>query len=159
MRKLALPLVLGAAMLAGGTAHAQTFVYDVTWGPVESIGGVDDGEGQRNYGGGSVEGTYTATYADGTERSGSLKCVGMDQPDGGIFAIHMTCNATSGETKSTLVYGCNFLGPRGPETPLGCVGGIQGHGGAVEGRRGGVTMEWYSETQSRGTGQWYGASE
>lgn len=159
MRKLALSVVLGAAMLAGGTAHAQSFVYDVTWDPVENIGGLDGENGQRNYGGGSVTGSYTATYADGTETSGTVKCVGMDQPDGGVFAIHMTCNVMSEDGNSTSVYGCNFLGPRGPQTPLGCVGGIQARSGELEGRRGGLTMEWYSETKSRGTGQWYAAQE
>ena len=158
MRKIGLPLVAGAALLAGGTAHAQSFVYDVTWDPVESIGGLE-AEGGPQYQGGSVTGTYTATYADGSEDTGSVKCIGMDQPDGGVFAIHLTCNVTGREGNATSVYGCNFLGPRGPDTPLGCVGGIQGRTGPFEGRRGGLTMEWYSDEKSRGTGQWYGAGE
>ncbi len=37
-----------------------------------------------------------------------------------------------------------------------CVGGIQGTAGEAKGRNGLMTMEWYSNTASRGTGQWYG---
>jgi hypothetical protein len=54
-----------------------------------------------------------------------------------------------------VIWGCNYLGDPGPQTPLGCVGGIQGTAGEVKGRNGLMTMEWHSTTASRGTGQWY----
>ncbi len=157
-KKLGISIIAGALALASGTAHAQTFTYEITWGPVQSIGGMTGPDGPQ-YGGGMVEGTYTATYDDGTTDTGSVTCVGMDQPDGGIFAIHLTCSITPDEegASATSVYGCNFLGKPGPETPLGCVGGMEGKTGPFAGRNGALTMEWYSETQSRGTGQWYGS--
>ena len=154
MKKTA-SMIAVAAMTLAAPVHAQSFTYDITWEPVESIGGMTGPDGPQ-YGGGSVEGAYTVTYEDGSEGSGTLKCVGMDQPPG-IFAIHLTCSITDASAgTSSSVYGCNFLGEPGPETPLGCVGGIQGKEGPFAGRNGGLTMEWYSDTQSRGTGQWYG---
>lgn len=140
----------------GTVAMAQSFTYDVVWQPVESIGGMTTPDGMQGAGG-VVDGAYTTTYSDGTVQKGKVRCVGMQQPDGSLFAIHMSCTATDQTGAASLVYGCNYLGAPGPETPLGCVGGLQGTSGEEKGRRGSMTMEWYSATQSRGTGQWYGA--
>lgn len=141
--------------LIGGTAIAQSFTYDVVWQPVESIGGMTGPEG-RSGGGGVVNGAYTTTLEDGSVQKGTVRCVGMDQPDNGLFDIHLSCTATDPTGSASLIYGCNYLGEAGPETPLGCVGGLQGQSGESAGRRGALTMEWYSASESRGTGQWYG---
>ena len=79
----------------------------------------------------------------------------MDQPDGGIFAIHLTCTTKEEAGTGSLAYGCNFLGERGPETPLGCVGALQGREGEFAGQNGSLTMHWYANDKSTGTGQWY----
>ena len=156
MRNIALPIVLGAALLAGGTAHAQSFTYETDWQPVESLGGFTSPSGPQ-YRGGVVEGTFTTTYEDGSVDTGTVKCVGMDQPDGGIFAIHLTCNFTGENGGGTLVYGCNFQGTPGPNTPLGCIGGFEATSGEQKGRRGNLTMDWYSAEKASGTGAWYRA--
>lgn len=155
MKSLAMGAAMSASLMLGSAAAAQSFNYEVTWEPVEAVGGMTGVNGNQ-YGGGVASGTYVTTYTDGTVATGAVKCVGMDQPTGSIFAIHLACTTTEAEGKGSLVYGCNFLGERGPETPLGCVGGVEGKEGPLAGRRGALTMEWYSDTKSRGTGQWYG---
>lgn len=102
-----------------------------------------------------MRGTYVTTIDDGTVVNGSVTCVGMDQPDGGIFAIHLTCDASDEQGAYSLVYGCNYLGDPGPNTALGCIGGIEAEGGDADGQRGGLTMHWYSAEKAVGTGQWY----
>jgi hypothetical protein len=109
----------------------------------------------NQYGGGAVSGTYTTTYADGTKTKGPARCVGTSQPHGSIFAIHLSCTTTETDGTAAVVYGCNYLGKPGPETPLGCVGGVVGKKGPYMGRRGALTMEWYAETGARGTRRWY----
>jgi len=148
--------VAAASLLFGGAAIAQNFTYDVVWQPVESIGGMTGPDGQQGGGAGIVNGSYTTTFEDGSVQKGTVRCVGMDQPDNSLFAIHMSCTTKDTAGTASLVYGCNYLGKPGPETPLGCVGAIQGKDGDEAGRRGSLTMEWYSATASRGTGQWYG---
>lgn len=154
MKNLAFSVIGLTALTFAGAATAQSFTFDVVWQPVESVGGMSGPDGVR-YGGGAVSGTYTTVFADGTKTTGSARCVGMGQPHGSVFAIHLACTTTEGAAKASVVYGCNYLGKPGPETPLGCTGGIEGKTGEYVGRRGGLTMEWYSETGARGTGQWY----
>jgi hypothetical protein len=155
MKKIAITTIGAAALAFSGAASAQSFTFDVVWEPVESVGGISGPNNSTRYGGGSVIGTYTTTFADGTTSEGSARCVGMRQPHGSIFAIHLACTTTEAEGSASLIYGCNFLGEPGPETPLGCVGTIEGKDGPFAGRWGALTMEWYSATGSRGTGQWY----
>lgn len=157
MKKSAIGVAVSAAVLLCGPALAQSFTYEVVWEPVERVGGMDGPNGPQ-YMGGAISGTYTVAYGNGETATGTVRCVGMDQPDGGIFAIHMTCTTKEEGGTGSLVYGCNFLGKPGPDTPLGCVGGVQGKEGEFAGRNGGLTMEWYSESNSRGTGQWYAAN-
>lgn len=160
MLKLALPLAAGIAMLASTPAQAQTFVFDVDWGPVERFPGLEGADGPQ-YAGGIVSGNYSLTNGDGTTDTGTVKCVGQGQPDGGIFAIHLSCtaNSSTSDSMSSLVYGCNFLGEPGPETPISCVGGLEGRSGEAEGWRGAVTMHWYSGDKATGTGQWFVPAE
>ena len=139
-----------------GAAMAQSFTYDVVWKPVENIGGMAGPDGQRGGAAGVVDGSYTTTYEDGSTQKGTVRCVGMDQPDNALFDIHMSCTTKAATGDASVVWGCNWLGDPGPQTPLGCVGGIQGTTGETKGRNGLMTMEWYSQTASRGTGQWYG---
>lgn len=149
---------LGVASVAVATpAMAQSFTYDVTWEPVESVGSITGPNGEMNAGGGTVNGTYETTFDDGTVVNGAVRCVGMRQPHGSIFAIHLSCTAKDDQGTYSLIYGCNFLGEPGPETPLGCAGGIQAKDGENAGARGGLTMYWYSDEKSSGTGQWYTA--
>lgn len=151
--------ILVASAISGllcGPVVAQSFTYDVVWKPVESIGGMT-GPGGTQGGGGVVDGSYTTTYEDGSVQKGTVRCVGMQQPDNGLFDIHMSCTTKDTTGSASVIWGCNYLGDPGPETPLGCVGGIQGTSGEAKGRNGLMTMEWYSDTASRGTGQWYGA--
>jgi hypothetical protein len=156
MMKTNLIIVAGTlSILLTGNAMAQSFTYDVVWQPVENIGGMTGPDGMQGAAG-VVSGSYTTTYQDGSVQKGNVRCVGMDQPDNGLFDLHMSCTAKDSSGEASLVYGCNWLGDPGPETPLGCVGGLQGKTGETAGRNGSLTMEWYSTTQSRGTGQWYG---
>jgi hypothetical protein len=156
MKNLTLAALGSLSLAFAGPTLAQSFTYDVTWEPVDSVGGMIGPDGPQG-GGGVVEGTYTTAYSDGTTSSGTVKCVGLQQPDGGIFDIHMSCSINDVNGKSSSVYGCNYLGEAGPDTALGCVGGLQGKDGAVAGRNGSLTMHWYSDTKSTGTGQWYAA--
>lgn len=144
------------SFLLAGPAIAQSFTYDVVWQPLESIGGMTGPDGQRGGSGGVVDGSYTTTYEDGSVQKGTVRCVGMQQPDNGLFDIHMSCTTKDTTGSASVIWGCNYLGTPGPQTPLGCVGGIQGTMGEAKGRNGLMTMEWYSQTASRGTGQWYG---
>ena len=147
----------GAMICSAGAVYAQNFTYEIVFEPVDAVGGLDSPNGRQYYGG-SVSGTYVTTFADGSEGKGSVKCVGTGQPHGSIFAVHLACTAT-GERggKTNIAYGCNYLGEPGPETPLGCVGGIQGKDADGNATRGSVTLEWYTDENARGTGQWYGA--
>lgn len=154
MKKVVLSILTATALTFGSAAYAQSFTFDVVWKPVEAVGGMTGPDGTQ-YGAGVVNGNYTTTFADGTKTSGSVRCVGMSQPQGSLFAIHLACTSTEGKDTATEVYGCNYLGKPGPDTPLGCVGGIEGKTGPYMGRRGALTMEWYSDTGARGTGQWY----
>jgi hypothetical protein len=154
MKNVAFSIIAVTALTFSIAVYAQSFTFDVVWKPVERVGGMTGSDGNL-YGGGAVSGTYTTTYADGTKTNGTARCVGMSQPQGSIFAIHLACTTTEGKDTATEVYGCNYLGKPGPETALGCVGGIEGKTGPNIGRRGALTMEWYSETGARGTGQWY----
>lgn len=82
-------------------------------------------DGQQGGGGAVVDGTYTTAYADGSVEKSTVRCVGMQQPDNSLFPIHMSCTATDPSGAASLVYGCNYLGEPGPETPLGCVGAFR----------------------------------
>ncbi len=157
MKRLTVAMASAALVLGATTANAQSFTYDITWNPVESVGGMMSPDGPRG-GGGIVEGSYTTAYSDGTTSTGTVKCVGLQQPEGGLFAIHMSCSINDENGNSSAVYGCNYLGKPGPDTALGCVGGLQGKDGESAGRNGSLTMHWYSASKSTGTGQWY-ASE
>lgn len=135
-------------------AMAQSFTHETTWEPVEAVGGLSSPNGTQ-YAGGSVKGTYVTTMDDGSVTKGTVRCVGLDQPDGGIFALHLSCTAKDDQGSYMLAYGCNYIGKPGPGTPLGCVGGMEGKGGPANGRTGAVTMNWYAASKSKGTGQWY----
>ena len=78
---------------------------------------------------------------------------GMDQPDNGLFDFHLSCTATraDGESKSSLIYGCNSL-PEG--RGASCVGGLEGRAGTLKGMRGVITMHLGAKGASVGTGQW-----
>ncbi|MEO1169022.1 MAG: hypothetical protein AAFW97_09970 [Pseudomonadota bacterium] len=155
MRKLIGGGMLAAALCCASAAHAVNFTYDITWGDVAMVGGIGpDGSWGR---GGTVSGTYATTFEDGTTSAGTVTCVGMDQPpSAGVFAITLACDATSSEGGTTAIaYGCNYLGERGPDTPLSCVGGIRARDGENAGSVGSVTMHWHSATEAHGTGQWY----
>lgn len=154
--KIKAVLIIGSmSFVLGTSAMAQSFTYDVVWQPAETVGGISGPDGPQGMAG-SIKGSYTTKYEDGSAEKGEVSCVGMDQPDNGLFDIHMSCTATDPTGTSSLLYGCNFLGQPGPDTPLGCVGGFEGKTGETAGRRGGLTMNWYSDTQARGTGQFYG---
>lgn len=154
MKKLVSCTIAAALALGASSASAQTFVYEVSWEPLEGVGGMMGPNGYQGYGG-TIKGTYTTNYSDGSESSGTVKCVGLRQPDGGIFAIHMSCSIDDTNGKSSAVYGCNYLGEEGSDTALGCVGGLQGRDGDIEGMNGSLTMHWYAEDKAIGTGQWY----
>jgi hypothetical protein len=137
-------------------AAAQSFTHETTWEPVESVGGLTGPDGTR-YGGGAVKGTYVSTMNDGSVSKGTVRCVGTGQPSGGIFAIHLSCTAKDDQGTYNIAYGCNYVGKPGPETPLGCVGGMQGKGGPADGLSGALTMYWYTDAKAKGTGHWYTA--
>ncbi|MGP1352495.1 MAG: hypothetical protein ACTS1Z_04170 [Parasphingopyxis sp.] len=148
---------LAAALCCASAANAENFTYEITWGDVNMVGGIGaDGTWGR---GGSVEGTYVTTLEDDSTVNGAIRCVGMDQaPSATMFAVMLACDAVrdGAADATTIAYGCNYIGDPGPDTPLGCVGGIRFAGGATgEVRRGSVTMHWHSATEAHGTGQWY----
>lgn len=148
-------IVLGAAALGISTpAMAQSFTFDVTWEPVQAVGGMTAPEGPRGWGG-TVKGTYVTTFDNGTVSKGEVYCVGLDQPDNSMFDIHMACNSKDTQGSAAIVWGCNYLGKRAPETALGCVGELEAKDGEAKGQRGVMTMHWYSDEKSKGTGQWY----
>lgn len=148
-------IALGATTFGvSSPAMAQSFTFDITWEPVEAVGGMSSPEGPRG-GGGTVKGAYVATLDNGSVTNGTVYCVGLDQPDNSMFAIHLSCNSKDTQGSYANIWGCNFLGKRGPETPLGCVGGIEVKGGEANGQRGVMTMHWYSDEKAKGTGQWY----
>ena len=120
MKNVASSIIAVTALTFSSAVYAQSFTFDVVWKPVERVGGMTGSDGNL-YGGGAVSGTYTTTYADGTKTNGTARCVGMSQPQGSIFAIHLACTTTEGKDTATEVYGCNYLGKPGPETALGCV--------------------------------------
>ena len=142
------------SVAAASPAAAQSFTHETTWEPVESVGGLSGPEGTR-YGGGAVKGTYVTTMNDGSMTKGTIRCVGLGQPTGGIFTIHLSCTAKDDQGSYNIAYGCNYIGKPGPETPLGCMGGMQGKGGPADGQSGALTMYWYTDAKSKGTGQWY----
>lgn len=156
MIKLTFTALGAAAMLFAAPAVAQSFTYDVTWEPVVPYGGISGPNGQQ-YSGGAVAGTYETTFDDGSVVNGNVRCVGTRQPHGGIFAIHLACTAEDEQGTYSLAYGCNWLGEPGPEAPLGCVGSMEAKDGEASGTRGGLTMHWYTDEKSVGTGQWYTA--
>lgn len=148
--------ILAAALFCASAAQAENFTYEVTWGDVNMVGGIGaDGRWGR---GGTVSGTYVTTLADGSAINGTISCVGLDQaPSESVFALTLACDATrEGTSEATAIaYGCNYLGEPGPDTGLGCVGGIRYAEGDAAPRLGSVTMHWYSSSGARGTGQWY----
>lgn len=155
MKNLAIGAVCASALVFASGAAAQSFTYDVVWEPVQNVGGMTGPDGSQVAGGGTVKGTYVTTFDDGTQVNGTVRCVGMRQPPNSLFPIHLACTTNDQQGTTSLIYGCNFLGKPGPETPLGCVGGIEGKDGDDAGMRGALTMHWYSESGARGTGQWY----
>jgi len=156
MRKFHILMTAAATVLLGSSAFAQSFTYDVVWEPVDFVGGMTGSDGQPTGGAGIVSGTYATKFSDGTTQKGSVRCIGQDQPDNALFDLHFSCTTKDSSGTASLIYGCNYLGKPGPETPLGCVGGIEAMTGEAAKRRGALTMEWYSDTNARGTGQWYG---
>jgi hypothetical protein len=153
MRKLLGGGLIAAAMLCATGAQAQSFTYEITWGDVAMVGGIGP-DGTRGRGG-TVSGTYVTTFDDDTTSTGTVTCVGMGQaPSANVFDIVLSCDAVDSDT-TALAYGCNYLGAPGPDTALGCVGGMRASDGETEGRVGSVTMHWNTATTATGTGQWY----
>lgn len=151
------PYLIALCVAACGVstpAMAQSFTLDITWQPVDPVGGITTPEGPRG-GGGTVKGTYVAKLDNGTMADGTVYCVGLDQPDNSMFAIHMSCNSKDPQGSYASSWGCNYLGKRGPETALGCVGAVEVKSGEAKGQRGVMTMHWFAETKAKGTGQWY----
>lgn len=138
-----------AAAFVTAPAAAETFTYEVQFSEPSFVGGMgDEGRDGRS---GTMSGPFTSVSSTGGSVSGNVMCIGMDQPDNGMFDVHFSCTATRTDgAKSSLVYGCNWLGE---DRGLSCVGGMEGREGAVKGRRGVLTMHLKDGT-SIGTGQW-----
>ncbi|WFL77535.1 hypothetical protein P7228_00285 [Altererythrobacter arenosus] len=139
------------ATLFASAAQAETFTYNVQFEEPTFYGGM--GEEGRDGRSGVMNGAYTTVTASGETASGSITCAGMDQPDNGLFDFHLSCTATraDGESKSSLIYGCNSL-PEG--RGASCVGGLEGRAGTLKGMRGVITMHLGAKGASVGTGQW-----
>ncbi len=151
MKKTIIGGALAAALLVAAPAQAEMFTYEITWGTPTMYGGIGPEGGWAR--GGIVEGTFVSTYPDRTVE-GTVTCVGQNQPpSAGIFYLTLSCDAVSATGSTAIAYGCNYLGDPGPDTPMGCVGGIRSRGD--EPAMGSVTMYWHSDTQANGTGQWY----
>lgn len=150
--KICLTLATAFAALAiTAPANAQQFTYEIDWGEVDMTGGVGP---DRSAAAGVVEGTYVSIYSDGRTVNGTIRCVGMDQPDASTFDMHMACDATSETGQTAIAYGCDWRG-EGHTGPLACVGYIEGRAGGIEGRAGLLTLDWHAERAATGTGQWF----
>ncbi len=148
MKKLVLAAT--AATLITTPAQAETFTYEIQFSEPQFVGGM--GKEGRDGRSGTTSGPFVSTASSGETVSGTVNCVGMDQPDNGLFDVHLSCTATRTDgTKSSLIYGCNNMGEN---KGLGCVGGIEGRSGVLQGRRGSMTLH-FKEGTSVGTGQWY----
>lgn len=149
MKKLIIAAVATAMM--AGTAQAETFTYNVQFEEPTFYGGM--GEDGRDGRSGIMSGAYTTVTASGETASGSITCTGMDQPDNGLFDFHLSCTATraDGESKSSLIYGCNSISE---ERGAACVGGLEGRAGTLKGMRGVATLHLGPQGASVGTGQW-----
>lgn len=159
MKALKIFLVAGGSFLFCSAAIAQSFTYEIVWQPVDFVGGMTGPDGEPTGGAGIVSGAYTTKYSDGSVQKGAVRCIGQDQPDGGLFDLHFSCTAKGDAEPASIVYGCNYLGKPGPKTPLGCVGGIQAKDKDGKLQNGALTMEWYTDANARGTGQWYTAGK
>ena len=148
MKKYVLTALVVGSVAA--TAQAETFTYEVEFSDPAFVGGL--GEGGRYGRGGTMDGNYTTTFSDGRVEKGKADCVGMDQPPGSMFEVHIACTAseTSGN-RAHIIYGCNSLGEN---KGYSCVGGIEATAGAQKGARGTLTMH-LRRGVSVGTGQWY----
>ena len=150
--KKALTIAIAAGLLASGTAaQAETFTVNIQFEAPTFYGGM--GETGRDGRSGIMNGTYTVASSTGAAAGGSITCIGMDQPDNGLFDFHLSCTATrdEGGGTSSLIMGCNDI----PEQRgAACVGGLEGRTGTLAGRNGMITMHLGNEGATVGTGQW-----
>lgn len=148
MRKIVIATV--AAALATSPVYAQSFTFEVEFSEPEFVGGL--GEEGRYGRGGTMSGPYRTSLADGSTANGNVDCVGMDQPDGSLFQVHLACQATDSDgSEASLIWGCNRIAK---DAGMTCVGGIESKSGPQKGARGNVTMH-LKEGTSVGTGQWF----
>ena len=150
-------LAVVAALTIPGAAHAEDFTIDADWGELKMTGGIgpDGTVGQA----GERDATYVATYDDGRSVNGSMHCIGMNQPSGALFPLHMSCDAESQSGQISLALGCIWRGEPGPGAGLSCVGFMTGKGGPMAGRGGMMTMNWTGPNKTHGTGQWWAKTE
>lgn len=148
--------ILGAAtalLLASG-AQARTFTITGTWTQPVFTGGI--GPERMAARAGDITGTFEVVMDDGTHVTGTAHCVGMNQHPSQIYRLVLSCDSTgSGGGEVSWLLGCNPIGDPATSQQLGCVGGIQGNAGELEGARGAMTMHFRSGGASTGTGQWY----
>ncbi len=155
MKRLAIFGAATALLLASG-AHAQvarTFTMTGTWTEPVFTGGI--GPERMAARAGDITGTFEVVGGDGAHVTGTAHCVGMNQHPSQIFALVLSCDsADSGGSEVSWLLLCNPIGEPGTPQQLGCVGGIQGTAGGLDGTRGLMTMHFRGGGMTTGTGQW-----
>ncbi|MGK0375777.1 MAG: hypothetical protein ACJA2E_002262 [Arenicella sp.] len=149
----AMALVAMLWLAVSSAAMAQSFTFESTGDPLNSLGG--DGKNGVPYTGWQWTGSTVSVTEDGTKTKRTYSCVMMSQPpNDSLFQTHMLCDikALNGTYSTTM--GCTIIDPKTFETS--CIGGLYGTGGAYEGRRGSLTSYLKSAgAKSKGTGQWF----
>lgn len=144
--------IVAAALAVPGTAFAEDFSIEYTWGEVQMTGGIGpQGTVARA---GTLDGTFVVTNADGSTVNGTAHCIGMDD-DGSPFELRMSCDTATSNSTAAMGLLCIWRGPQGPGTPLSCVGFLTGKSGQLQGRGGMVTINWYDSGKAHGAGQWW----
>jgi hypothetical protein len=154
MKRLLMSGLAAAGLVCAGAANAQTFTGEIEFEDPNFVGGL--GPAGTFGRGGTMNGTFTVNPADGPAATGSIRCVGMDQPpSASLFDVHLACDAVTAEEdgRVSIIYGCSWLA-EDRQGPLSCVGAIEGKTGPLAGRRGATTLHLRQGT-SITTGQWY----
>ena len=141
-------MLVATLLLGAGIATAQTFSFTTESDEPTMVGASTDAV---SVGGQYWTGSTSTTFADGSTAASTSTCIAMQQPPNGMFAMHGVCDGT-GETGTYTSYmGCNPLNEDGSE--MGCVGGLIGTSGDVEGRTGSFSMH-IKDGAGTGAGLW-----
>lgn len=107
--KITIALALTAALTMTSAANAQDGPrVDTMTGmlaDVKIVGGI--GPKAEEYLSASWTEKLSLALANGNNIAVTQTCVGMGQPERSLFDRHVTCNAQSGESSGSVIFGCN----------------------------------------------------